>query len=94
MPTNVLLSVAATANESADFTVAPGSTLSVYLDYGVGKEICPPTAEVLIQKKSGSDYHTMFRLNAALPAAVIEGAGTYRAKRGVQDVAVGLDSET
>jgi hypothetical protein len=94
MATNVLLSVAATANESADFTVAVGSTLSVFLDYGTGVEQCPRTAEILIQKKSGSDYHTMFRLNAALPAAVIEGAGTYRAKRGVQDVAVGLDSET
>lgn len=94
MTTNVLLSVAATANESADFTIPVGGTLSVYLDYGVGVEVCPPTAEILIQKKSGSDYHTMFRLNAANPAAVIEGAGTYRAKRGVQDRAVGLDSET
>lgn len=94
MPTNTLLSVAATADVSADFIVSVGSTLSVYLDYGVGVETCPPTAEILIQKKAGSDYHTMFRLNAANPAVVIEGAGTYRAKRGVQDRAVGLDSET
>lgn len=94
MATNTLLAVASTAATSSDFTVAVGGTLSVFLDYGVGVEQCPATAEILIQKKSGSDYHTMFRLNRATPAAVIEGAGTYRAKRGVQDVAVGLDSET
>lgn len=94
MATNTLLTVATTAADSADFTVAVGGTLSVFLDYGVGIEQCPRTAEVLIQKKSGSDYHTMFRLNRAQPGVVIEAAGTYRAKRGVQDVAVGLDSET
>ena len=94
MATNTLLTVAATANESADFTITVGSTLSVFLNYGTGVEQCPATAEVLIQKKTGSDYQTMFRLNRALPGVVIEAAGTYRAKRGVQDVAVGLDSET
>jgi hypothetical protein len=94
MATNTLLAAATTANESADFTVAVGGTLSLYLNYGAGIEECPPTAEILIQKKSGADYDTMFRLNRAMPSCVLSGAGTYRAKRGLQDRAIGVDSET
>ena len=94
MATNTLLAAGTTATESADFTVAVGGTLSLFLNYGTGIENCPATAEFLIQKKTGSDYQTMFRMNKNLPAVVLEGAGTYRAKRGLQDSAIGLDSET
>lgn len=94
MATNTLLSAGTTEATSADFTVAVGGSLDVYLTLAAGVETVPLTAEILIQKKTGSDYITVFRLNRSMPAAKISGAGTYRAKRGLSDSAVGANSET
>ncbi len=94
MATNTLLSADVTAATSSDFTVAVGGALDVYLTLAAGQETPHPTAEILVQKKTGSDYLTVFRLNRNMPAAKIEGAGTYRAKRGLSDAAVGVNSET
>lgn len=94
MPTNTLLSADVTADNSADFTVAVNGELDLYLTAATGVESLPVTAEILIQKKSGSNYVTHLRLNANNPSCKLKGAGTWRAKRGAQNVAIGLDSET
>lgn len=93
MPTNTILA-AATTDASQEFTVAAGGALDLYLTADTGTEQIPQTAEILIQKKSGSNYVTHFRLNREQPSVKLSGAGTWRAKRKPQDAAVGLDSET
>jgi hypothetical protein len=94
MATNTLLAADTTASTSSDVTIAAGSSLDVYLVLSAGMEEIPRTAEILVQKKNGSDYVTQFNLNMFLPSAKISGAGTYRFKRGVNDFAIGVNSET
>jgi len=65
-----LLSVAGTAAQSSDFTVAAGSELMVYLtdsdagDIGVG-------GKVAIQVKDGSSYYTVDTLTANKPSVLL-----------------------
>lgn len=94
MATNTLIAVGATAANSSDFTVAVGAELDLYLTTASGVEAIPATAVVLVQKKSGSNYTTMFTLTKANPSAKLKGAGTWRGKRGDSDTSYGLDSET
>jgi hypothetical protein len=94
MATNTILSADVTAATSSDVVIAAGASLDVYLTLAAGVEEVPRTVEILVQKKTGSDYVTMFNLNMYLPGAKISGAGTYRFKRGLADYAVGVNSET
>jgi hypothetical protein len=94
MTTTALLTAAATAATSADFTVAPAAVAYLYakpattlVAFGVGWNID-------IQKKTGTDYYTVDSLTGIKPAVVLSGAGTFRLSRPVTQVAVGCDQET
>lgn len=87
-----VLAAGTTATTSSDFVIAAAGELDLYLTT-TGAENIPDTAVVLIQKKSGSDYVTMFKLSKAYPSAKLKGVGTWRAKRDLQDFDVGVDSE-
>lgn len=88
-----VLAAGTTATTSSDIVIAAGGELDLYLTTTAGSENIPDTAVVLIQKKSGSDYVTMFKLSKAYPSSKLKGVGTWRVKRGLQDLAVGVDSE-
>lgn len=94
MATNTIIAADVTAFTSADVTIAVAGELDVYLTAAASKEEIPATAAILIQKKSGSNYVTMLTLSKATPSMKLKGAGTWRFKRAVQDIAVGVDSET
>ena len=94
MATNTVLAAGTTATTSSDVTIAVGGELDVYLTAATGVENLPATASILVQKKSGSDYVTMFTLSKSVPSAKLKGAGSWRFKRGLQDASVGVDSET
>lgn len=94
MATNTLLAADVTAVNSADVVIAALGELDVYLTAATGRENIPPTAAILVQKKSGANYVTMLVLSKAMPSAKLKAAGTWRFKRDVQDAAVGVESET
>jgi len=95
MATNTILAADVTAAEQ-EFTVPAGGLLDLYLTAADGVEEIPQTAELLIQKKSGTRFVTHFRLNRNLSGIRLNGGGPWKAKRRAQDAnaAVGLDSET
>lgn len=95
MATVELLATGTTAANSADFTIALGSTACIY-----AKPVTAETAlgaltwEIQLMKKTGTDYYMVDSLSQSKPAVVIYGAGTFRVRRPVSTLSVGCDQET
>lgn len=95
MTTTALLTAAATAATSADFTVAVGTPTYLYAK-PVTTLVAIPGGQwyIDIQKKTGTDYYTVDSLTPNKIAVVLSGAGTFRLSRPVTGVAVGCDQES
>lgn len=95
MATVVLLAPASAVADSADFTIALGSTACIFAKPLTAlTELPQPEWELQLMKKTGTDYYTVDRLNRLKPACVIYAAGTYRVHRPGLCVVVGCDQET
>ena len=95
MATVELLATGTAAANSADFTIALGSTACIYAKPITGATALDAlTWEIQLMKKTGSDYYMVDSLNEKKPAVTITGAGTFRVRRPVATVSVGCDQET
>ena len=98
MPTLEILPIATTSADSADITVTAGTKKSFFLKAGSGVTELPKTANVLVMRKAGTDYVTVFRMTPAVgqSAFIFEATNSdtlLRFRRGVQDAAIGVDQE-
>ena len=90
-----LLTVGATAADSADFTIAADATAKLYLK-GSASGGVRSRAFVLVQRKdSAGVYTTVGRLSQGMPGATLDGPFTGRLQRPALDAddAVGVDQE-
>lgn len=94
-----LIASGTTEANSADFTLAAGSSTTLYLKRTSGPGL-PADAEALVQIKSGTEYFTVGRLTSAAPAQVLSATGTFRVKRmpafgahGTTPLAYGVDRD-
>ncbi len=88
------LAAGTTATTSSDFALASGESATLFLVDADGTDGLPSGAIVEVQLKSAAgQYFTVGSLSYAAPAQVLEGVGTYRLKRALQLVAIGVDKE-
>ncbi len=77
--------------DSADFTLAAGDQVTLFLKDAAGPQILAD-AEAIVQIKSAAgEYFSVGLLNAAGPAKVLAAPGTYRVKRLAASTAFGVD---
>lgn len=80
MPTNIL-TPGTTDTDSADVTVAAGSTLTVSLKDAAGP-IIPGGGRIdILLKDDSGQYFLVDTLDGSKPAVIINGAGIYRFSR-------------
>lgn len=86
-----LIASGTAAADSADFTVAAGTTATLFLK--TASYPVPPGALATVQVKSGTAYFSIGTISQAEPMKVLSGAGTYRVRKASNLVAFGVDKE-
>lgn len=86
-----LISIGTNQTDSADFTLFAGEEATIYLKNGSGPQLDAKSYAAIQIKASNGEYFTIGYLNCREPAKVISGAGTYRVRRLLTDVAFGVD---
>lgn len=71
-----LLSVADTDAVSGDFTIAAGTQAVLSLKAGTNGSV-PPNAKVFVERKDAGNVYTVIgRMDAQMPAVIVENPGT------------------
>ena len=89
MPELIAASTAQT--DSADITVAAGSSITFLLKGGSSTEGMPRGASANVQAKSGTQYVTVGTLDSENPMAVLSASGVFRVRKLASSTAVGVD---
>lgn len=85
-----LIATGSAAATSSDITVAAGSTATVFLKDADGGQMAKGAKVAIEIKDSGGVYNTVGWLTDSMPAVVISGVGTYRARRYPTGAIVGV----
>lgn len=87
----VLIASGTTDAASADFTVAAGTPLTIYMNPGSAP--LAPLCQVSVELKAASStYILVGRLTYDAPAVQVDAAGTYRVRRSAVSQAFAVES--
>lgn len=87
-----LIAVGTTQVDSADFTLAAGTTTTLFLVDAVAQALLPNNLDAVIQIKSaGAIYKTIGSLTSASPVLVLAAAGTFRVRKHGSVAPFGID---
>lgn len=86
-----ILSTAATAAESSDFTLTDGQSCTLFLKDAAGVNVAESALVTVQIKSADTQYFDIGVLTKYQPAKVLSAPGTFRVARPAQAVAVGVD---
>ena len=87
-----LIAVGTTQADSADFSLASGTSATLFLVDSVMQSLLPNNLDALIQIKSaGATYKTIGSLTSANPVLVLACVGTFRVRKSASVAPFGVD---
>ena len=87
----IILAIGTTAANSSDVVIEVGEPLTVSLEDAAGPKVLGGALVHILLKADSGEYFRVGQLSAERPAAIIDGAGTYRFSR-VAGVSCGVFS--
>lgn len=77
--------------DSADFTLAAGEQVTLFLKDAAGTTVNPHGVAQVHIKSADGEYFMIGKIDTSQPAAVLSAPGTYRVRRLAAAVAYGVD---
>jgi hypothetical protein len=86
-----LIAAGTTEADSADFTLASGDQVTLFLKDAAGPRVASDAVAHLQIKSAAGEYFHVGHLDSYNPAKVLAAPGTYRVKRLAASAAYGVD---